>query len=248
MKEKSKIERLDLVARAEVTKAAISRARVPLTILSLFFVFLAVISAASPDETLAVRVLAVLAVATTLLLWGGSRFAAYGMALLFFGVVAVSRFFWDDPDSHTPLGATAKAVVFAMIVTTGYGWWTNATPFISGQAKGLDSERLEVAEWLRALKSANASDQRVEFSTKSFVRGYWTYRLLNTGSCWATTEFKTGKMGRLLDFRVLGLNAIHLAERPAGTLNVEMGHRVIQDVQISQAMRERLLHLVNGGN
>jgi hypothetical protein len=170
------------------------------------------------------------------------------MALLFFGVVAVSRFFWDDPDSHTPLGATAKAVVFAMIVTTGYGWWTNATPFINGQAKGLDSERLEVAEWLRALKSANASDQRVEFSTKSFVRGYWTYRLLNTGSCWATTEFKTGKMGRLLDFRVLGLNAIHLAERPAGTLNVEMGHRVIQDVQLSQAMRERLLHLVNGGN
>jgi hypothetical protein len=65
MKEKSKIERLDLVARAEVTKAAISRARVPLTILSLFFVFLAVISAASPNETLAVRVLAVLAVATT---------------------------------------------------------------------------------------------------------------------------------------------------------------------------------------
>jgi hypothetical protein len=245
MKEQSEIEKLDLVARAEVTKVAILRARVPLTILSLFFVLLAVISGASFNETLAVRLLATLAVMTTVLLWLESRLAVYGMALLFFAVLAGSRFFSDDPDSHTLLGSTAKIVVSAMVLLTGYRWWTNATPFTSAQSKGLDNERIEVAEWLRVLKSSSASNPLVEFSTKSFVRGYWTYRLLNTGSCWAAAKFKTGKMNRLLDFRVLGLKAVHVAERPAGRLNVEMGDRVIQDVEISAEMRDRLLRLVS---
>jgi hypothetical protein len=248
MKEQSKIEKLDLVARAEVTKVAIARARVPVTILSLFFVLLAMISEASPNETLAVRVLAVLAVATTLLLWGGARLAVYGMAVLLFAVLAISRFSSDDPDAHTLLGSTANVVVSAMILVAGYGWWTNATPFIAAQSKALDSERFEVTEWLGALKSSEASNQLVEFSTKSFVRGYWTYRLLNTGSCWATAKFKTGKMGRILEFRVLGLNAIRVTEEPTGPLNVEMMDRVIEDVEISGEMRGRLLRLVGAKN
>lgn len=248
MKEQSEIEKLDLVARAEVTKVATLRARVPLTILSLFFILLAVISGASFSEMLAVRVLAVIAVITTILLWLESRIAVYGMALLFFGVLAGSRFFWDDPDSHTLLGSTANIVTSAMILVAGYGWWTNATPFTSAHSKALDSERIEAAEWLGVLKSSNASDQLVEFSTKSFVRGYWTYRLLNTGSCWASAKFKTGKMNRLLDFRIFALNAIRVAERGAGQLDVDIPGRVIRDVELSNGMRDRLLRLVGAKN
>lgn len=242
MKEQSEIDRLDLVARAEATKAAISRARLPMTILSVFVVLLAMMSEASFNETLAVRVLAMLAVVTTILLWRGSRIAVYGMALLFFAILAGSWFFSNDPDSHTLLGSTAKVVIPAMILLVGYGWWTNAVPFIAAQSKGLDEERSKVAAWLGALKSSNESNQLVEFSTKSFLRGYWTYRLLNTGSCWATARFKTGKMDRILDFRVLGLNAVHVTEQPSGQLNVEMANRLIQEVEISGEMRDRLLH------
>lgn len=244
-KDQSELDRLDLVARAEATKAAISRARLPMTILSVFVVLLAMMSEASFNETLAVRVLAVLAVAMTLLLWGGSRFAIYGMALLFFAVLVGSRFFWDDPDSHTFLGSTAKIVTSAMILMAGYGWWTRAKPFIAAQSKGFDDERSKVAVWLGALKSSNESNQLVEFSTNSFLRGYWTYRLLNTGSCWATARFKTGKMDRILDFRVLGLDAVHITEQPSGQLNVEIANRLVQEVKISGEMRDRLLHSAN---
>jgi hypothetical protein len=243
--EQSEIDRLDLVARAEATKAAISRARLPMTILSAFFVFLAMMSETSFNETLAVRVLAMLAVVTTMLLWRRSRFAVYGMALLFFAVLAASWFFSNDPDSHTLLGSTAKVAGSAMILLVGYGWWTNAVPFIAAQSKGLDEERSKVAAWLGALKSSNESNQLVEFSTKSFLRGYWTYRLLNTGSCWATARFKTGRMDRLLNFRVLGLNAVRLMERPSGELNVEMANRLIKEVEMSGEMRDRLLHSAN---
>jgi hypothetical protein len=242
VKEQSEIDRLDLAARAEAIKVAISRARLPMTILSVFVVLLAMMSEASFNETLAIRVLAMLAVVTTILLWRGSRFAVYGMALLFFAFLAGSWFFSNDPDSHTLLGSTAKVVASAMILLVGYGWWTNAVPFIAAQSKGLDEERSKVAAWLGALKSSNESNQLVEFSTKSFLRGYWTYRLLNTGSCWATARFKTGKMDRILDFRVLGLNAVHVTEQPSGRLNVEMANRLIQEVEISGEMRDRLLH------
>jgi hypothetical protein len=245
VKDQSEIDRLDLVARAEATKVAISRARLPLTILSLFVVLLAMISEASFNETLAVRVLAALAVVTTILLWRGSLFAVYGVAVLFFAILVGSWLPFDDPDSHTLLGSTTRAVVSAMILFAGYRWWTNAMPFIAAQSKGLDNERSKVAEWMRALNSSNESKQLVEFSTKSFLRGYWTFRLLNTGSCWATARFKTGKMGRILDFRVLGLNAVHVTEQPPGQLNVEMADRLIQAVEISGEMRDRLLHSVS---
>lgn len=242
MKEQSEIDRLDLVARAEATKAAISRARLPMTILSVFVVLLAMISEASFNETLAVRVLAMLAVLATILLWRGSRFAVYGMTLLFFAILAGSWFFLNDPDSHTMLGSTSKVVESAIILLVGYGWWTKSAPFIAAQSKDLDKERSQVAAWLGALKSSDESDHLVEFSTKSFLRGYWTYRLLNTGSCWATARFKTGNVSRILDFRVLGLNAVHVTEQPSGQMNVELADRLIQEVEISGVMRDRLLH------
>jgi len=245
MKDQSEIDRLDLVARAEATKVAISRARLPLTILSLFGIFLAVESEASFNETLSVRVLVMLAVVITILVWRGSRFAVYGIAVLYFAILVGSWLPFDDPDSYTLLGSTTRAMVSAMILFAGYRWWTNAMPFIAAQSKDLYKERSKVAEWNSALKSSHESNQLVELSTKSFLRGYWTYRLLNTGFCWASAKFKTERMDRILDFRVLGLNAVRLTEQAPGQLSIEMADRLIQEIQISGEMRDRLLHSVD---
>lgn len=245
VKEQSEIERLDLAARAESITVDISGARLPLTILSIFFVLLAIISGASFDETLAVRVLAVLAVVTTILLWRASRFASYGVAVFCFVILVGSWLPFDNPDAHTLLGLTARAVVSTMILLVGYRWWTNGMPFIAAHAEGLAEERAKVAAWLKALKSINESNQFVEFSTQSFLQGYWTYRLLNTGSCWAIAKSKTRKMDRLLGFRVLALDAVHVTELPTGKMRVEMANFPIQDVEISNEMRDRLLQLAD---
>ena len=115
-------------------------------------------------------------------------------------------------------------------------------PFMAEQSNGLDNERSKVAQWIKTLNSSNESNHLVEFSTKSFFRGYWTYRLFNTGSCWASARFRTGKMGRILDFRVLGLDAVHITEESPGRLNIEMANHLIREVEISAEMRDRLLH------
>ena len=81
------IERLDLVARAEATKIILSRARVPSTFVAAFMVLLAVVSKAPFYETLAVSILAILAVVTTIMLWMRSRYAVCALAVLFFATV-----------------------------------------------------------------------------------------------------------------------------------------------------------------
>lgn len=241
MKAQSEIDRLDLVARAEATKVEISRAQLPLTILSLSGLLLSITSEASFSETLLVRLMTGHAIVTTILVWLRSRFAVYALLILYFLVLAVLWLLLDDPDSHTVLGSTARAIVSALVLFAGYRWWITAKPFIAAQSKDLDNERSKVAEWSSALKSPHEAHQLVEFSTKSFVRGYWTYRLLNTGYCWAFAKFKTGKMDHILDFRVLGSDAVHVTESPPEQLNIELAHRLIQGIQISDEMRDRLL-------
>lgn len=49
-------------------------------------------------------------------------------------------------------------------------------------------------------------------------------------------------MDRILDFRVLGLDAVHVTEQPSGQVNVEIANRMVQEVEISPEMRDRLLH------
>jgi drug/metabolite transporter superfamily protein YnfA len=216
-----------------------------MTILSLFFVLLAVISGASFYETVAVRVLAMLAVVTTAMLWKGSRYAAYALAILVFAVLIGAWLPFDDPDSHTMLGATANVVGYAILLFGGYRWWTNGLPFITAQSAELEMERSQVREWVKVLNSSEGTDKVIEFSSKSFVRGYWTYRLLNTGFCWLIAKFKTGNMDRLRGCRVLGLDAVHVTNQPGGKLHIVMGERTIQGVEISAVMRDRLSHLVS---
>ena len=212
-----------------------------MTLLSLFIIFLAVISGASFYETLAVRVLATLAVVTTLMLWLGSRYAAYALAIFFFAALIGGWLPFDDPDTHTILGSTTRGMLSVMFLFGGYQWWTNAMPFTTAQSEELERERSQVGEWIGILKSSKKTDQVVEFSTKSFFRGYWTYRLLNTGSYWVVARFKSGSMARILDCRVLGIDAVRVKDQPEGKLSVEMGDRGIQEVEISAVMRTRFL-------
>jgi hypothetical protein len=242
--ELSQLEKLDLVAKAEASKVALSRARVPLTLVTLFIVLLAIPAGASHYEMAAVRAMAVLAIVMTAMLWLGSRYASYAVAIVFLAF-GLTGWFFDDPDYHTLLGSTTRTMSSAIFLFIAYYWWTNGTAYVMSHSKGFENERLQVTQWMNALRSVEPSDRVIEFSSKNFVRGYWTYRLLNTGSCWMTARFKTGNMRRWLTYRVLMPDAVYVREQSGGRLLVRMGDRAIEDVEISPDMRDRLLHSVS---
>ncbi len=241
MTDRTEIERLDLVARAEATKIILSRVRVPLTFLSAFGILLAVVSEASFYETSVVSILAILAVVTTIMLWMRSRYAPGALAVLFFVTVIAGSFITDDPDAHTLLGSTSRYLGFALLLFVGCRWATNAMPFIAAHSKGLENERYQVEDWIKILTSPGRTDPVAEFFTKSFWTGYWTYRILDAGSCWVIAQFKTRNTGRLLGCRVRERGAVNVAESVDQELSITMGNTSVSPVEASPEMRELLL-------
>lgn len=241
MTDHTQIERLDLVARAEATKIVLSRTRVPVTFVAAFIVLLAVSSAASFYETATVRILAILAVVTTIMLWMRSRYAPGALAVLLFATVIAGSFITDDPDANTLLGSTSRYVGFALLLFVGCRWATNAMPFIAAHSEGLENERCQVKGWIKILISPCRTDPVAEFSTKSFWTGYWTYRLLDAGHCWVVAKFKTRNTGRLLQCRVRERGAVRVAESVDRELSIAMGDTSVSPVEASPEMRELLL-------
>jgi len=246
--ERNEVQRLDLVAQTEATKAVLWRARVPITIVSVFCVWLGCISTASPGETLGVWLAAILTAMTAVMLWMKSRSAPFAMTLLFVAVLIAPWLVADnEPDIHTALGLTSQYFVSAIIFIIGYRWPFIAVPFIEGNAESLESERRQVGQWVRMLSVPGYKDPVVEFSTTSFVNGHWTYRLLDVGTWWAVAKFKTRNTERPLELRVLEKNAVRPTIDSEGHLNIELGSTLISNVTVSSDMRERLLQLRRAG-
>jgi hypothetical protein len=243
--ERTEIERLDLVARAEAIEASFVRSATVFTFLSGFGILLAINSEASYHETLAVRALAILAVVTTIMLWLRSRYSLYAMEIVFFGTLSGGLFLFDDPDNHTLLGASAQFVGVGILFWRGYRCWANAKPFAEAHGAGFENERSQVRHWMEVLGSPEHSDHAVDFTAKSFRTGYWTYRLLNTGSCWLVEKFKMGKLNRLLDCRVRELRTVRVVNQSEGKLSILLGDQLISDVHVTPDMLDRLSRLTS---
>jgi hypothetical protein len=243
--ERTEIERLDLVARAEAIKASFVRSAIVFTFLSGFGILLAISSEASYHETLAVRALASLAVVTTIMLWLRSRYSLYAMEMIFFGTLSAGLLVFDDPDNHTLLGASAQFVGVGMLLWGGYRCWANAKPFAEAHGTGFETERSQVRHWMHVLDSQEHSDYTVDFTAKSFRTGYWTYRLLHTGSCWLIEKFKLGRLSRLLDCRVRALGAVRVVNQSEGKLSILLGDQLVSDVHMTPDMLDRLSRLTS---
>jgi hypothetical protein len=239
----TELDRLDLVARAEATKDCISRARIPWTFFSIVIVLLAMVSGASFNETMLIRMMAVLAIMATVMLWLNSPYSAYGMSSLFFALL-LGAWLVNSTDDHTFLGFTSRTILSVWFFYRGYRWWTNAKPLMDAHSKALEKERFQIQQWIRVLKTAGTS-QIIKFSTKSFWSGYWTYRLLNIGSYWLIAKFKIGKIERLLSCRVQELGVVHIADQSERKLAIEIGEHTIHNVDVSQDMLARLLQSVS---
>jgi len=244
-KELTEVERLDMAARAEAIEPSVSRALVPLTILSLILLLLAFGSEASFRETLDVWVFVIIAVVTTVMIWQRWCYALYGLSILNFcgaiGILLQS----NEEYSHTFLGSMRDRLLFVLFVSAGAAWWKNAAPFVAAQSEELEKERCQVGQWLADLKYRERSEAIVEFSERSFCTGHWTYRLLDTGHYWAIAKFKIGNIRRLANFTIQKREAIHVTDQRGEKLKIEIAGRPIWAAEVSPDMRDRLLNLAN---
>jgi hypothetical protein len=237
------LERLDLAARAQVTEAVVTYGRVAMIFVSGFVVLLAIESEASFYETLSVRVLAVLAALTTVLLWFRWRYSVHAWTVVFFAVGIGSVLF--DRHSHTVLGWSAKLVYVLAFAVWGYELCRKAMPFAVVNAKGWEQESSKAQQWLNTVRRGENAEQVLEFSTGSFWTGYCTYALLNTGYCWVIAKFKTGNRRRLLEYRIREAGAVRVTRLSGETLGIKIGNHAIRHIKATPNMHARLSRLAS---
>jgi hypothetical protein len=243
-RELTEIERLDLAARAEAVEPFLSRAALPMVFLTVTALLIALGSQASFSETLAVWTFALIAVVTVIMLMRHWCYATYGLSILnFLAAIGILKYSNDDY-SHTFLGSTTNQFFLVWFVANGYGWWKTAAPFVAAHADSFEKERGQVGQWLADLKYGDRSGQVFEFSVKSFWNGYWTYRLLNLGKCWAVAKFKFRNLRGLVEYRVREPDGVTVMEQANGKLRIEIAGRSIRDVDASLELRNRLLRSV----
>ena len=244
-RELTEIERLDLAARAEAIEPFASRAALPTAFLTVIGFWLALGSNASSEETIAAWVFFCVAVSTLLMLLRHWCYAAYGLSILnFLAAVGVLR----NPDSiysRTSLGSFSDQFFLVWFLGNGYAWWKAAAPFVIAHSDSYDNERKQVGQWLSELKYGRHNSEVLEFSVQSFWSGYWTYRLLNLGNCWAVAKFKYHNLRGLAEFRIQAAGGVTAKEQANGKLRIAIGSRPIPDVEAPPESRKRLLCAVD---
>ncbi len=239
----TEIERLDLAARAEAIEPFVSRAILPMAVLTVAALLLALGSQSSFSETLAVWTFALIAVATVIMLRRHWCYATYGLSMLNF-LAAIGILNSNDDYSRTFLGSTTNQFLLVWFAANGYGWWKAAAPFVAAYADDFDKERGQVGQWLADLKYGDRSGQVLEFSVQSFWNGYWTYRVLNLGRGWVVAKFKFRNLRGLAEYRVREPDGVTVMEQSNGKLRIEIAGRSIGDIDISFELRNRLLRSV----
>ena len=106
--------------------------------------------------------------------------------------------------------------------------------------KGWEKERSQVLRWLNDVINGEKTEQVLEFSIGSF-----TYRLLNTGSCWVIAKFKTGNRRRLLDCRIRELRAVRVTDLSGKRLRITIEERAIQQIKVTPEMRARFARVAS---
>jgi hypothetical protein len=212
------VERLDLVARSRASTGTISRARIALSILTPLFVLLAVNSEAPSRDTALVYVIAGGSFLTAIILWLDWRFKVHALSVFCFLFAIVDVVSKDHPRSHTVLGWVAAHALVPLFVYYGSGLWMMGRRYAKATGNSFREEREQLDKWMAALSGATA----IEFPSGSFWTGYWTYSVLNPGSCWLVAQFKRGST-KLSSCRVYELSDVSFRHLPSGKWQIEMG-------------------------
>jgi len=214
----SPVERLDLVARSKASSGVISRARIVLSVLTPLFILLAVNSEAASRETMLVYVITGASFLTAIVLWLDWRFKIYALSVFCFLFAIADSMSRDHPRSHAVLGWLAAYAWVPLFIYYGSSLWVISRRYAVATGEGFREETEQLDKWIGALRGATA----IEFPSGSFWTGYWTYSLLNPGSCWLVAQFKRGS-SKLRSCRVYELSDVSFTRLPSGRWQIEMG-------------------------
>lgn len=147
---------------------------------------LAYTSTVSPDETLALRLLAAGCVIVTLLLRLQWRYAFYCIALIWIGILVGFLFLYRD---HSTISSWFFRIAYPLsFLISAYQIVHKGRPYAITRGNGWETERAQV-EWLLESRIDPEGRPFLYIPTGSFWTGYFTYALGNLG------EFRTVIIG-----------------------------------------------------
>jgi hypothetical protein len=210
----STTDRLDLVAHTEVVGTFISKSRIFLLFLAPFCILLAVNSTAPFRETVLVAILGASGLLTAVVLWLNWRYEVFALALFWFLVAILEVLSHDQPSSHRVLGWVFAHAFAAALAYYGYHVWMLAKGYSLANSSGFRDEKNQFDPWKRLLNSQNEPNVAM-FSAGDFWTGYWTYRILNAGTCWVVAQFKRGS-NKLKSCHVYDLSCVTFVRLASG--------------------------------
>jgi len=214
----STIERLDLVAHSEAAGTFILKSRIFLFLLGPFCILLAVNSTAPFRETVLVAILGASSLLTAVVLWLNWRYKVFALALFWFLVAIVEVLSHDQPSSHTVLGWVFAHALAPLLAYYAYRVWMIAKGYSFANGNGFRDEKNQFDKWKRLLNGHNEPNV-AEFPAGDFWTGYWTYRILNAGTCWVVVQFKRGS-NKLRSCHVYDLNCVTFTRLSSGKWQV----------------------------
>jgi len=236
------LQRLEYAAKAFGREAYLRVSRAVPTILAAVAILLALYADGHSVEVMALRAVAVLTAAATLLSWSSSRCSRFGFpsAILAFGIITVVLRFYTEPHEDR----IAALMFLPFVAYCAYSGFVYAFAYFTVEGAGWENERMRIKAWIRQLKRPDGLLPIFEFSSGSFWTGYFTYRFLRAGNYWVVARFKTGKLHRMLECRLLGSSSVQIVEDASGDLRVEIDGRPIPRVRTSPEMRTNILRAV----
>lgn len=243
-RELTEIERLALAARAEVAEASFYRRSWLFGVLAVIAVVVALMSEASPYETLVVRIYAALAIFSAVTIWLRWRYSFHAGAALFFAIAVGELVSNWDHRPPTVMGWIARVAFAAVFAEVGYRLVKSGVPFAAVHGQEWEKERTQVRQWLRMLTNLATEEPVFEISTGNFWRGYFTYRFMRRDQMWVVVRLKTGDYLHPLEYKILEPTALRIAPLPDGTLYVQIDGRKLREATVSAEMRESLLRVM----
>jgi hypothetical protein len=169
-------------------------------------------------------VIALFAAAATAMVWFHHRYGGLATSTVTFAIGAALAALTVPNRQHIVPNLWPYGFAMLLIFSAFFGWYQ----FARQQSKEWQKERPRVEKWLTLLRKTDVPRNIVQIQQRSFVRGYFTYRFLNTGDCWAMATFKIGKENKFPEaFRIRELSAITIENELDGAKKAAVDGRAI---------------------
>jgi len=242
MKEQvSKVERLDIAARANIAGEMLHRQQGWLLFMAVIFALLGANSTASPVETLAVRAAAGTYAVLFILFLLKWRYSFHAVVLASLGTAIID--YWLYPQLHLHSGWIGRLLSASVFISMGHTAVRWATPFATAHKKGWEEERRAAEKLYEMLLYGTGMVESSFVSAGNFWIGYFDYRLLYLEDYWAVAKFKRGKH-HMLEFRVLAQDGVRVTAAEDAKLKLYIAGKKIRSAKLSPERHEQLLRLV----